>query len=248
MKSSRAKRDRPFKNVAKQPNGAEHSKASMRRILGSVSGNMQAALNPTKPSSIPPFFKSAEEISRDTSHRSSSIAKKPRIPATDPKKISNLWQRVMESNYIQPTRASKAKAKSPSSQSKRTAPSETTYPGSDGAPSTSLSSRSAGITLDNPAFRDLILITRHISIDNKPLSRSAFQHFQTSPPARYQDIPSLASTTVWLEGDDRFKSNIVEQYKDMKDWGLCEAEYAQYALQALLKSKVRDPDATPNQA
>jgi len=67
MKSSRAKRDRPFKNVAKQPNGAEHSKASMRRILGSVSGNMQAALNPTKPSSIPPFFKSAEEISRDTS-------------------------------------------------------------------------------------------------------------------------------------------------------------------------------------
>jgi hypothetical protein len=51
-----------------------------------------------------------------------------------------------------------------------------------------------------------------------------------------------------LEGDDRFKINIVDQYKEMKEWGLCEAEYAQYALEHLIKSETRDPDATPTRA
>ncbi|KAF8847389.1 hypothetical protein BDZ45DRAFT_607536 [Acephala macrosclerotiorum] len=146
-----------------------------------------------------------------------------------------------------PTQSSKAKAKSPTSGQGRQTVSEITYPASSRT-SVASSARTAGITIDNPAFRDTILLPRRISIDKTPLSRPAFQHFRTSPPTRYQDIPGLTSTTVFLEGNDRFKMNIVDQYKEMKDWGLCEAEYAQYAMEHLLKSEVRDPDAAPSRA
>lgn len=149
--------------------------------------------------------------------------------------------------------ASRAKIKgsSNSSQSKQvgSATSETTYPSASGRiTSAGSSSKSSGITIDNPAFRDLILVPRRICIDPDQLSRSAFQHFQTTKPDRYQEIEGLESTTVFLEGEDVFKSNIVDQYKEMKEWGLCEAEYAQYAMEHLLKSETRVPHATPSRA
>lgn len=238
MKSGQMRRDQQVKNTTiKNTNGAL-SKAPRRKILGSVSANTRAAPSSTKPSSKQPSSRISPNIAQ----------KKPRIPATDPKQISVLWQRVMAQRFNQPTQASKAKAKSPSGQGKQAGISETTYPTSARTSTITSSSRSAGITIDNPAFRDLILLPRRISIDSEPLSRSAFQHFCTSPPTRYQDIDGLTSTTVWLEGDDRFKTNIVNQYKEMKDWGLCEAEYAQYSLEHLLKSEVRDPDAVPSRA
>ena len=151
--------------------------------------------------------------------------KKPRIPATDHQQTSILWHRVMveKKKYLQPTQASKAKAKADDETSERTNKGKQTLrPGApsrsdtmsivtDKSPASELTgdSKPKGnhTNLDNPKFRELVLLPRCISIDSDPLSRSAFQHFQTSHPtemspplARYQDIPGLESTTVGLKG------------------------------------------------
>ncbi len=161
----------------------------------------------------------------------SNAAKKPIIPATDPKKISNLWQQVMEAKEIPSSQTSKDNPKSHPSQTKQTASSQDSYP------SNTSSSKSREISIDNPDFRSLILAPRWISVD-RLLSRIAFEYFGTSRPTqRYQDLPGLESTAVWLESNTSFIPGVVSAYKEMKELGLCEAEYAQYTMENFFKGE-----------
>ncbi len=169
---------------------------------------------------------------------------KPRIPATDPKHIQNLWCQVrkqkrgnmapkQQPNYMMNTSASakKKNGKITSDNSSSTAPSVV---------STALTSKSQSITIKNPEFRDLCLKPRGIYIDPNSYSVGSPQvHFRVTEPPDYTELDGLEDAMIWLHTDDEFIEDVQREYRFMNDYNLCEAEYASFAKETLLKREPR---------
>ncbi|KAH7009060.1 hypothetical protein B0J12DRAFT_587363 [Macrophomina phaseolina] len=113
--------------------------------------------------------------------------------------------------------------------------------------STAVASRAPSAKFSDQDFKAHVLSPRGIRIDDETKSVTPFYHFDTSPPpqgvraAYYQNLPGLSGATLWLESDDKFVEAVVREYASMGEYKLCEAEYASYAVESLLKREIRNP-------
>ncbi|KAK4994548.1 hypothetical protein LTR66_005437, partial [Elasticomyces elasticus] len=94
-------------------------------------------------------------------------------------------------------------------------------------------------------FEAMVLKPRGISLDSNSIPVSAFNHFgRHSPkgdrPTHYRSIKGIESTTVSLTRDEGFALDVIREYDSMNDYKVCGAEYAQYAVETLLKREVRN--------
>ncbi|EKG09384.1 hypothetical protein MPH_13590 [Macrophomina phaseolina MS6] len=109
-------------------------------------------------------------------------------------------------------------------------------------------SRSSRAKTSDPDFRTRVLHPRGITIDpdSSPVLKPWF-HFRTpAPPSQglshfYRSLPGLKDTTVWLEGDEAFIDKVLREYRAMRELEENEAEYAAYAMEALLRREPRGP-------
>lgn len=174
---------------------------------------------------------------------------KPSIPATDPKYIQNLWQQVRKQqrghkshnqqvSYMANTaaRAERKKVPPPTPPATLSDVSRSSRP-----PSTILTSSSQSITIKNPYFREKCLLPRGITIDDSGIPPpDPFSHFHTKKPVNYRDLDGLEKSTIWLDADPAFIENVNREYKFMDRYHLCEAEYASFAKENLLKREPRE--------
>lgn len=91
-------------------------------------------------------------------------------------------------------------------------------------------------------FRRTVLGPRGINFVSRLIGADAFAHFGTYPPSydnvTYKDLDGCQHTEVWLTADDSFLRDINREYVYMAYERLCEAEFATYAKETLLR---RDP-------
>lgn len=180
-----------------------------------------------------------------TSDNSKYKRPKPRIPATDPKHIQNLWYQVRNQTrgkmsseqspkYMVHTDSTGAKKKT-----RRTATPSTS--GARSITSTAPTSHSHSITIKSPLFREKCLMPRGISIKDEGVPPpDPFSHFLTTKPSSYQELDGLKESTLWLNTDLAFIETINKEYKFMDHYQLCEAEYASFAKENLLKREPRE--------
>jgi hypothetical protein len=117
---------------------------------------------------------------------------------------------------------------------------------------TESSSKKSGETTDkktkapSPYDKDFVqrvLNPRSIHI-SRPTSGHAPQHFQVDMPSGdraqyYAEKRGAPPSSVWLESGDDFIGEILREYDCMTERGLCEAEFASYARETLLKRERR---------
>ncbi|KAK3059474.1 hypothetical protein LTS18_010787, partial [Coniosporium uncinatum] len=124
-----------------------------------------------------------------------------------------------------------------------------TKAGSDSAASQTATTRSSNDTtetkkarLRDSAFRQTVLTPRGTSFPPDKEYSDAYAHFNTQPPsngtAGYSELERGRHTDVWLSANDIFVKEIVREYQYMRMEQLCEAEFATYAVEKLLR---RDP-------
>ena len=198
---------------------------------------------------VPPKFIKSEAISSkmaiEKKATSTTFANpnnkklRPRIPATDPKQIQNLWFQVRKQKfrnmtsipkYLKPTEASARRSKDPNA----TASSSSVTP--SGVGSTPPTSKSSTIAIKDPNFRELFLTPRGISIDDVTCTTSdPFIHFHTVRPSSYKGLEGLGRTTLWLDAEPTFLEEVTKGYFFMNYHNFCEAEYASFAKENLLK-------------
>lgn len=169
---------------------------------------------------------------------------KPRIPATDPKHIQNLWCQVrkqkcgnmalnQQPKYMADTITSSTKNKTTRDIS------GTSITLSRG--STTPTSKSQSITIKNPGFREKCLMPRGISINARARSTAdSCAHFHTDKPPSYRGLEGLGESTLWLDTDPAFIEKVNKEYIFMNHYHLCEAEYASFAKENLLKREPRE--------
>ncbi|KAL9123904.1 MAG: hypothetical protein Q9217_006711 [Psora testacea] len=174
---------------------------------------------------------------------------KPPLPATNPKYIQNLWQQVRKQkrehmsynqqlNYMADTAATARKKKVPYHTPTTVA---SDVPISFHAPSTAPTSNTQFITIKNPYFREECLMPRGITFNDRGLPPpDPFSHFHTEKPLRYRELEGLKESTLWLNTDPLFIENVNKEYKFMNHYQLCEAEYASFAKENLLKREPRE--------
>ncbi|KAL9612569.1 MAG: hypothetical protein Q9167_002819 [Letrouitia subvulpina] len=184
---------------------------------------------------------------------------KPPIPATDPKYIQNLWQQVrkqqrehmsynQQEKYMADTAASAKKKKAPT-----LTPSTTVSDvlRSSRAPSTAPTLNTQSITIKSRDFREQCLTPRGIYINNGPPVADPYLHFHTQKPPSYTELAGLGKSTLWLETNATFIKRVNREYAFMERYQLCEAEYASYAKETLLRREPRerilDNTADPSQ-
>ena len=128
------------------------------------------------------------------------------------------------------------------SQKKKTR--RTAIPSTSGAPSiisTDPTSHSFSITIQSPLFREKCLLPRGIFINDEGIPPPGpFAHFLTTKPSTYRELEGLKESTLWLNTDLAFIETTNKEYKVMDSHQLCEAEYASYAKENLLKREPRE--------
>ena len=92
-------------------------------------------------------------------------------------------------------------------------------------------------------FVQRVLNPRSIKI-SRPTSAHAPQHFQVDVPSGdraqyYAEKRGAPPSSVWIESGDDFVLEILREYDCMTERGLCEAEFASYAREILLKRERR---------
>jgi hypothetical protein len=148
---------------------------------------------------------------------------------------------------MQPTRASQAKVKQPSkkdsgigSNAGLSSLTLATLSHTGPAP-TSLSAKTNELD-----FEEMVLTPRGICIDDTTKSVLAAFHFGVDEapanglPEYYRNLSGLSETTLWLDADESFITDIVREYESMREYSLNEAEHATYAIENLLKREVRN--------
>jgi hypothetical protein len=94
----------------------------------------------------------------------------------------------------------------------------------------------------NANFREEVLKSRGIIIKGNTLSLpDPYIHFATGRTAEtsYRELPGFENLQVWLETDTEFLQGVSEEYPCMVHNSLCEAEFATFANEQLLKSEPR---------
>lgn len=106
---------------------------------------------------------------------------------------------------------------------------------------TATASRSPRINVRSSRFPELILQPRRIDIDKtKRTNPSAFAHFGTSSsPPDYRQLLGLAPADIWVEDDTQKFEGIVEEYREMRLQGLCEAEFATFGKDCFFRGQRR---------
>ena len=146
-----------------------------------------------------------------------------------------------------------ASGKSQGSVSGQTYPSSSTRPPSTGinkpgktsetsskrnAPSNADSKRNSPYNTD---FMDNVLEPRSIRIfDRRQFPDTAYAHFGIKVPetrrvAAVDPTKMLPESNIWIDTSDTFVKRVTKRYADMLSRNLCEAEYATYAKEKLLK-------------
>ena len=93
------------------------------------------------------------------------------------------------------------------------------------------------------AFEQNVLESRSIRINQASIPVTAYAHFDVKEPPPpdmtqheyYTYVRSVPKSTIWVETDAAFIASLQETYREMIDWKMCEAEFATYAKEELLK-------------
>ena len=93
------------------------------------------------------------------------------------------------------------------------------------------------------AFEQNVLRPRSIIIDRHSVPVTAYAHFgaKEPPPSDmtqhqyYTEVRSVPESTIWVEPNTAFIEAVQKTYSDMLRWKMCEAEFATYAKEELLK-------------
>ena len=93
-------------------------------------------------------------------------------------------------------------------------------------------------------FYELVLLPRGIVIDGSTPSMLAFTHFSSSQPtgqrrAYYRKESGSDASQVWLESDEAFVRDVIGEYNWMTTHRSCEAEFALYGKETLIKRETR---------
>ena len=168
----------------------------------------------------------------------------PKIRVTNPRRLKNLWDEVMSSTRDTVSTSNKQRlmgGNKGSSSTSRSAKSSNTTP----------TARTIYAKPTDSDYQATILASRGISIDEIQPSQSAFAHFGTEEPTGehipyYEALPKGSGTSVWLDVAEDFADDVVREYDYMSVCSLCEAEFATYAKETLLKRDARSlkDDAT----
>ena len=191
----------------------------------------------------PPKFNKGEAVSSRMAIETKAISTtsanpkyKPRRPATDPEQIQELWSEVRKQKREDMPPTTRASKKRKVNDTKAISSSETSSVVDYTAPT----STSQGITIKNPKFNELCLIPRGISIDPKTRSIGhPCSHFHTNKPSSYAGLAELKKSTLWLDTEPTFLEKVNKEYYFMHHYHLCEAEFASFAKENLLKREPR---------
>lgn len=150
----------------------------------------------------------------------------PSVLDGDPKDTTSLWRDVRVMNGRMSSLPMRTRTESSSQKSGDTTDKETNAPS----------------PYDND-FLHRVLNPRSIKI-SRPTSGHAPQHFQFDAPSGdraryYTEKRGAPPSSVWLECGDAFIEEILREYDCMTERGLCEAEFASYAREKLLKREDR---------
>ena len=93
------------------------------------------------------------------------------------------------------------------------------------------------------AFAQNVLGSRSIIINQGSIPVTAYAHFDVKEPPPpdmtkheyYTDVRSVPNSTIWVETDAAFIAGLQEAYREMVNWKMCEAEFATYAKEKLVK-------------
>jgi hypothetical protein len=116
-----------------------------------------------------------------------------------------------------------------------------TLPGSD---TSSQSWRTVTAKPSDTDFYNLVLVPRGITINGTTNTILASRHFSTSPPKErrveyYQEKTGNTASQVWLETGEDFIKEVIGEYTWMKGHESCEAEFATYGKEVLIRRESR---------
>ena len=93
-------------------------------------------------------------------------------------------------------------------------------------------------------FRECILEPRGITIDsnNRLLLPYPYPHFASGRTAetKYKEMEGFEDLNIWLETDTPFLSETAAEYECMRIHEMCEAEFASFGKERLLKGEPRN--------
>jgi hypothetical protein len=191
------------------------------------------------------------------------------IPATQPDQIQLLWAEVralkkeeMPPKQLTPDRGGLLHGRgrgrggslehrprgetlsSPSSIASEDRPSQSTASRTQRTKSTAVTQRApAAPTPRDPSFRHLVLQPRGINIDARARSvPGPYKYFgvhEGQEEVDYRSIPGLEGVSIWLNTGDGFVDRVKTEYSCMTQLNLCEAEFASFAKEHLMKREPR---------
>ncbi|KAL9023065.1 MAG: hypothetical protein Q9196_007404, partial [Gyalolechia fulgens] len=213
-------------------------------------------------------------VVRHQTRKSSNSERCMRVPKTKPNEIQELWGHVWAELYRTKMTSKekdgrRAGGHSPGSKSgrKRT-PTQTAVPSEssmgvlssagdkdESMPVTVISSAAASskrIGPYNTNFRSAVLAPRGIGFKLEQRYTSPWNHFDSAAPkinaASYYDAQCSGMKELWLDANEDFTSDVVHEYNYMHTTRCCEAEFAAYAKEHLVKGPKRylptDPKVT----
>lgn len=161
------------------------------------------------------------------------------IPPTDPSFTNALWGEVMSATRA--TKSSEGRSISGRGRGITSPRGGSTFAGSEAG---SQRSRTVLAKPSDTDFYKLVLVPRGISIDGTTNTVLASRHFSTSPPTAqrakyYQEKTGSSASRVWLEIDEEFVKEVVGEYTWMKTHESCEAEFATYGKEVLIRRESR---------
>jgi hypothetical protein len=170
----------------------------------------------------------------------SGVPTRSKYPSTNLKETEKLWDTLRKqkmSRYSRGTEASKNRVKGgpPTSDTSQTTSSR----------ASTLSSETKKARLKDHNFRGKVLLARGVAFPSTREFSDAFAHFETQRPhngaAGYREMGKGYHTEVWLSTDEQLVRDIVREYQYMRTEQLCEAEFATYAKETLLRRDPRFP-------
>ncbi|KAK8912073.1 hypothetical protein VCV18_012687 [Metarhizium anisopliae] len=188
----------------------------------------------------------ALQVLRDTNARHRPLPSTKRSPefrqsvttqrrARDNKSINydQLWAELRNRKMAQFMRSTaSSRQRSGGSTTPRSAPSETSRTSNDPKKA----------KLRDADFRQRVLLPRGISFPSETESSDAFAHFGTELPLEgYGALEQMQHTNVWIPTDDQLIENVIREFTYMRNEQLCEAEFANYATENLLRRDPRYP-------
>ncbi|KAL8899218.1 MAG: hypothetical protein Q9207_006307 [Kuettlingeria erythrocarpa] len=205
---------------------------------------------------------------RHTARQSSVSKPRPRVPQTKPDEVQELWAHVVAELYrakVMSQEQNKRRTRSGASGSKGKQKGTLAQSGVPSASASSfdllgsvgddeVESALATVTSNGAAaskrigpyntnFRSSVLAPRGISFKLAQDFTSPWQHFGSAAPksnaASYYDGRHPGMKELWLDADEDFLADVAHEYQYMQNTWCCEAEFAAYAKEHLVKGLKR---------